>query len=82
MTISLGAYLLSSCGGKETAVSLGKEYCKLMEKAQKATGDAKFEALSAVSKFQQDVKEKYKDNKAFVEEVRLESEKCMNGAGK
>ena len=74
----LAALIFSSCGGKkETAASIAKKWCDLNGKAYKAAdGPEKEAAEAARDKFEKEMEEKYKDNKAFLEEVGKEAEKC------
>lgn len=73
--------LLLSCGGKkETAASVAQKWCDLNAKAYKAEGAAKQAAEEARDKFEKDMQEKYKDNKAFMDEVGKEVEKCEDAS--
>jgi ElaB/YqjD/DUF883 family membrane-anchored ribosome-binding protein len=71
------ALLLASCGGKkETAASIAQKWCDLNGKAHKAEGAAKEAAEAALNKYENEMEEKYKDNKAFLKEIENEAEKC------
>jgi hypothetical protein len=78
--LTIGVIILcvvfTSCGGKESAASLGKKWCDLNGKAHKAEGAAKEAADKAVLDFENEIATKYKDDKAFMDEVEKESEKC------
>lgn len=74
-------FLLLSCGSKkETAASVAQKWCELNAKAYKAEGAAKEAAEAAREKFENEMEEKYKDNKAFMEEVEKEVEKCEDAS--
>lgn len=69
--------MLMSCGSKkETAASVAQKWCDLNAKAYKAEGAAKEAAEAAREKFENEMEAKYKDNKAFMDEVEKEVEKC------
>lgn len=73
----LAALVISSCGGKkESAASIAQKWCDLNSKAYKAEGAAKEAAEEARGKFEKEMEEKYKDNKAFMDEIGKEVEKC------
>ncbi|MEQ1677130.1 MAG: hypothetical protein ABL876_10535 [Chitinophagaceae bacterium] len=75
--VSIFCLTLVSCGSKkESAASIAKEWCELNAKAFKAEGPAKEAAEAARKKFEDAMEAKYKDNKAFMEEVGKEVEKC------
>lgn len=77
----MAAMSLTSCGGKkETAASIAQQWCDLNAKAYKAEGAAKEAAEEAREKFEKQMEEKYKDNKAFMEEVGKEVEKCEDAS--
>jgi hypothetical protein len=66
-----------SCGSKkETASSIAQKWCDLNGKAFNAEGAAKDAAKAALDKFEAEMEAKYKDNKAFMDEVEKETEKC------
>lgn len=72
---------LVSCGSKkESAASIAKEWCDLNAKAYKAEGPAKEAAEMAREKFEKEMEAKYKDNKAFMEEIGKEVEKCEDAS--
>ena len=84
-TISMAALsvalLLASCGGKkETAASIAQKWCDLNGKAHKAEGAAKEAAEAALNKYENEMEEKYKDNKAFMKEIENEAEKCEDAS--
>ena len=84
-TISMAALavalLLTACGGKkETAASIAQKWCDLNGKAHKAEGAAKEAAEAAVEKYEKEMEEKYKDNKAFMKEIENEAEKCEDAS--
>ena len=75
------AILLASCGGKkETAASIAQKWCDLNGKAHKAEGAAKEAAEAALNKYENEMEEKYKDNKAFMKEIENEAEKCEDAS--
>lgn len=76
----LGFFLLSCGSKKETAASVAQKWCELNAKAYKAEGAAKEAAEAAREKFENEMEEKYKDNKAFMEEVEKEVEKCEDAS--
>ena len=81
--ISLFAICLSftACGGKESAASIAKKWCDLNGKVHKAAEGAEKEAAEAArKKFENDMEAKYKDDKAFMEEVGKEVEKCEDAS--
>jgi hypothetical protein len=83
---SLGVVILFcitviSCGGKETAASIAKKWCDLDGKVSKAEeGPSKDAAEAALNKFENEMEAKYKDNKAFMDEIEKETEKCEGAA--
>jgi len=84
-TISMAALavalLLAACGGKkETAASIAQKWCDLNGKAHKAEGAAKEAAEAALNKYENEMEEKYKDNKAFMKEIENEAEKCEDAS--
>jgi hypothetical protein len=78
--LTIGVIILcvvfTSCGGKDSAASLGKKWCDLNGKAYKAEGPAKEAAQKALDDFENELQTKYKDDKAFMAEIEKESEKC------
>lgn len=73
------AVAVLSCGSKkETAASIAQKWCDLNAKVHKAAdgGPAYEAAKTAREKFEKEMEAKYKDNKAFMEEVGKEVEKC------
>jgi protein involved in sex pheromone biosynthesis len=84
-TISMAALavalFLASCGGKkESAASIAQKWCDLNGKAHKAEGAAKEAAEAALNKYENEMEEKYKDNKAFMKEIENEAEKCEDAS--
>lgn len=84
-TISMAALavalLLASCGGKkETAASIAQKWCDLNGKAHKAEGAAKEAAEAALNKYENEMEEKYKGDKAFMDEIEKEAEKCEDAS--
>lgn len=85
LTLVIITSLLFACGGsgggKETAVSIAKQWCDLNGKVAKAADDAAKEAAkTAREKFEKEMQEKYKDNQAFLDEVGKEIEKCEDAS--
>lgn len=73
--------LIIACGSKkETAASIAQKWCDLNAKAYKAEGAAKEAAEAARKKFETEMEEKYKDDKAFMDEVGKEVEKCEDAS--
>ncbi len=72
------AFFFTSCGGgKDTAASIAQKWCDLNGKEYKMEdGPAKEAAKAAREKFEKEMEEKYKDDKAFMDEVGKEVEKC------
>ena len=74
-------FAITSCGGgKQSAASIAKEWCDLNGKAHKAEGAEKEAAETALKKFETDMETKYKDDKAFMDEVGKEVEKCEDAS--
>lgn len=84
LTIPVLALCLSfaACGGgKKSAASIAKEWCDLNGKAYKAAeGPEKEKAEAARKKFEDEMESKYKDDKAFMEEIGKEVEKCEDAS--
>lgn len=80
LTVIAAAFTLTSCGGKATATSIAQKWCDLNAKAYKAEGSAKEAAEEAREKFEKEMQEKYKDDKAFLEEIGKEVEKCEDAS--
>jgi hypothetical protein len=71
------ATTLSSCGGKASASSVAQKWCDLNAKVYKAPeGAAKQSAEADREKYEKEMQDKYKDDKAFMDEVGKEVEKC------
>lgn len=71
-----------SCGSKkDSAASLGQQWCELNGKAAKAAeGPEKEAAEAALEKYENELEAKYKDNDAFIKEVQQEAEKCEDAS--
>ncbi|MCX6318939.1 MAG: hypothetical protein NTW29_16795 [Bacteroidetes bacterium] len=81
MALFLGLALISCGGKKQSASSIAQEWCDLNGKAYKAAeGPEKEAAEKARDKFEKDMEEKYKDNKAFMDEIGKEVEKCEDAS--
>ena len=81
--ILLAAISFTSCGGgkKESAASIAQQWCDLNGKAYKAAeGPEKEAAEAAREKFEKEMQDKYKDNKAFMDEIGKEVEKCEDAS--
>jgi uncharacterized protein YjbJ (UPF0337 family) len=79
--VAIAALLISSCGGgKETAASIAQKWCDLNGKAYKAEGAAKEAAKAAKDKFEKEMEAKYKSDKAFMDEIGKEVEKCEDAS--
>ena len=73
--------LLTACGDKkESASSIARQWCDLNEKVYKADDASKASAEADRRKFEDDMNAKYKDNKAFLEEIGQEVEKCEDAS--
>lgn len=73
---------ITSCSSKkESASSIAQQWCDLNGKAYKAAEGAEKEAAQAArKKFEDEMEAKYKDDKAFMEEVGKEVEKCEDAS--
>ncbi|OSZ80501.1 hypothetical protein CAP36_04415 [Chitinophagaceae bacterium IBVUCB2] len=73
---------LAACSSKkESAASIAQEWCDLNGKAYKAAeGPEKEAAEAARKKFEDNMESKYKDDKAFMEEIGKEVEKCEDAS--
>jgi len=80
LAVIAAAISFASCGGKATAASIAQKWCDLNAKAYKAEGAAKEAAQEAREKFEKEMQEKYKDDKAFLEEIGKEVEKCEDAS--
>lgn len=82
ITVTLLSLPFIACGGgKESASSNAKKWCELNGKAFKAPdGAAKDAAKATLDKFEKDMEAKYKDDKAFMDEVGKEVEKCEDAS--
>lgn len=74
--------ILSCSGKKETAASIAQKWCDLNAKVHKAAdGGPEYEtAKAARKKFEKEMEAKYKDNKAFMDEIGKEVEKCEDAS--
>ncbi len=73
--------LLFACSsGKETASSVAQKWCDLNGKEYRAANDEeKNKARAAKESFEKEMEVKYSD-KAFIEEVKKEVEKCEDAS--
>ncbi len=79
IAVMLGMIACSS--KKESAASIAQEWCDLNGKAYKAAeGPEKEAAVAARKKFEDNMSEKYKDDKAFMDEIGKEVEKCEDAS--
>ncbi|MEO7983030.1 MAG: hypothetical protein ABI688_03005 [Bacteroidota bacterium] len=71
-------FSIAACGGgKKSAASVAKEWCELNGKVAKAADGAEKEAAkAAIEKWENELQTKYKEDKAFRQEVEKEAEKC------
>lgn len=76
--VALFCMAILSCGSKkETAASIAQQWCNLNAKVHKASDEsAKDAAKMARKNFEKEIEAKYKENKAFMDEVKKEAEKC------
>lgn len=73
--------ILSCSSKKETAASIAEKWCNLNAKVHKASSESAKEAAEIVrKKFEKDMEAKYKENKAFMDEVGKEVEKCEDAS--
>ena len=73
--------LLSACGDKkESAASIAQQWCDLNARVYKADDASKSSAEAARRKFEDDMNAKYKDDKAFLDEIGKEVEKCEDAS--
>ena len=72
---------LTACGGKkQSAASIAQDWCDLNGKAYKAEGAAKESAEAERKKFEEKMVEKYGKDKAFMDEIGKEVEKCEDAS--
>jgi hypothetical protein len=73
---------ITACGGKkESAASIAKDWCDLNGKAYKAAEGAEKEAAEkARTAFEEKMVEKYGKDKAFMDEIGKEVEKCEDAS--
>lgn len=74
---------LLSCGGKkETAASIAQHWCELNAKEHKAAeGSPEFDAAkTARKKYEDEMKNKYEKDEAFMKEIGKEVEKCEDAS--
>jgi predicted small lipoprotein YifL len=70
---------ITACGGKgsaETPKSIAEKWCDLNGKVFRAEGDAKEKAKSEREAYENKIREKYKNDEKFLEDIGKESEKC------
>jgi len=73
--------ILSCSGKKETPASVAQKWCDLNAKAFKAAdGAAKENAEKDRKDFEKKMEAKYKDDKAFMDQVEKEVEKCEDAS--
>jgi len=71
------SYSFISCSSKETAQSVAEEWCNLNAKVKKAAEGPEYEAAKQARKeYEEKMEAKYKDNEAFMKEVKEIAEKC------
>lgn len=73
-------FLVSCSSKKETPVSVAQKWCELNAKAYKADESAKETAEMARDKFEKEIETKYNNDKAFMDELEKEIEKCENAS--
>ncbi|HUR67529.1 MAG TPA: hypothetical protein VMZ03_14345 [Chitinophagaceae bacterium] len=72
---------MAGCGSKkESAASVAQDWCDLNGKAYKAEGAAKENAEAARKKFEEKMVDKYGKDKAFMDEIGKEVEKCEDAS--
>ncbi len=77
----LSLAILSCSSKKETASSVAQKWCDLNGKAYRAPEGAGKEAAKAtLDKYESEMEAKYKDNKAFMDEVEKEVNKCEDAS--
>lgn len=73
--------LLASCSDKkQSASSVAQQWCDLNGKVYRADESSKESAKAALKKFEDDIEAKYKNDKAFMDEVGKEVEKCEDAS--
>ena len=81
VALFLSLSVISCSGKKDSASSVAQKWCDLNAKAYKAAdGPEKEAAESARKKFEDEMEAKYKDNKAFMDEIGKEVEKCEDAS--
>jgi ABC-type glycerol-3-phosphate transport system substrate-binding protein len=77
-SLLIAGLMLAACGGKkETAASVAQKWCDLNAKVYKAAdGPEKEAAAKAREDYENKMEEKYKGDKAFMDQVEVEVEKC------
>lgn len=82
LAVIAACIFFTACGGgKDTPSSIAQKWCDLNSKVYKAENDAVKDAAKIVrDKFEKDMEEKYKDDKAFMEEIGKEVEKCEDAS--
>ena len=81
LTAIVACIALASCGGKKSAASVAKQWCDMNAKVTKAAeGPDKEAAREALHKWEKETEAKYANDKAFMEEVGKEVEKCEDAS--
>lgn len=73
-------FLVSCSSKKETPASIAQKWCDLNAKVYKAEESAKEAAEMARDKFEKEIETKYNNDKAFMDELEKEIEKCENAS--
>ena len=76
IALSFLCFAVISCGGKESAASIAKDWCELNGKVSRSEGAAKDAAKDSREKFEEKMEKKYGNDKAFMDEIEKEIEKC------
>jgi hypothetical protein len=72
--------LLAACGS-ETPESIGQAWCDLNGKVYtSSTSEEKDAAREALKKFENEIEEKYKDDKAMMEKIEAAAEACEDSS--
>jgi hypothetical protein len=81
LSFCLFIFSCSSSGKTETPESIALQWCDLNGKVHTAAeGTAKETAQAARKKFEEEMKEKFKDNQAMLDNIGKEIEKCENAS--
>ena len=70
------SFAIISCSSKKSASTVAQKWCDLNGKAHRAEGSAKEAAEADLKKYENDMEAKYKNDKAFLDQVGKEVEKC------